>query len=242
MIATTDSMRKTAALLGVLGLAALASLPAGAATIVLPSPGQMSWTAQFLGSSSGNTQTVPPSGFGNDYMLSVPGQYNFFDSFSSKQTNVLTGTTSTVGSYSFQDTYKFSVNQAASGDALTVSLNLNVAGTAEFDISNLQFRLYEVASNAVQPGLGIPTGSTLITAWTGAPGPSTGASIQSNFSGIQAGTYFLDIAGTADGSNGGTYVGQLNLAPVPLPAALPLLLSGLGLFGGLWCRRTTAAA
>jgi hypothetical protein len=124
---------------------------------------------------------------------------------------------------------------------LTVSLGLSSGSSPPtFDISNLQFRLYEVSSSSVQPGLNIPSGSTLITAWTGTPGESTGATIQASFSNLQAGTYFLDIAGTADGALGGTYVGQLNLAtPVPIPAALPLLLSGLGLLGGL--RRRAAA-
>lgn len=222
------------ALLGAMGFAGLASsLPSAAATVVQPSPGQLFWTTQFVGSPAGNNQTTPSGNFGNDYLLSVPGQYSFLDSFSSQQSNVLTGVTpSTVGSYAFQDTYKFTVSQAASGDVLTVSLNLSTVSPV-FDISNLQFRLYEVSSNAVQPGLGMPPGSKLITAWMGTSGPSTGSSIQANFSGIQAGTYFLDVAGTADGSMGGTYVGQLNLAPVPLPAALPLLLSGLGLFGAL---------
>jgi hypothetical protein len=233
--------KRMVALLGALGLVGLvSSLPAEATTVVLPSPGQMFWTAQFLGSSSGNTQTTPSGNFGNDYMLSVPGQYSFIDSFSSPQSNALTGVApSTVGSYDFQDTYKFSVSQAASGDALTVSLNLGTVSPV-FDISNLQFRLYEVSSNTVQPGLGIPPGSTLITSWMGTSGPSNGTAIQANFAGIQPGTYFLDVAGTADGSSGGTYVGQLNLAPVPLPAALPLLLSGLGLFGAF--RRRSALA
>lgn len=239
MIFRMSSKRKVAVQLVALWLAGFASsLPAWASTVVLPSPGQMFWTAQFLGSSGGNTQTTPSGNFGNDYMLSVPGQYSFVDSFSN-QSNVLTGVTSPVGSYAFQDTYKFSINQNAAGDALTVSLNLSV-GTPVFDISNLQFRLYEVASSAVQPGLTIPAGSTLITAWTGTPGPSNGTAIEANFSDIQAGTYFLDVAGTADGSSGGTYVGQLNLAPVPLPAALPLFLCGLGLFGGLWRRRAAS--
>jgi hypothetical protein len=237
MIIKNESKRLIV-LLGAMGCAGLASsLPAEAATVAVPSPGQLFWTTQFLGSSSGNTQTTPSGNFGNDFMLSVPGQYSFLDSFSSQQSNVLTGVTpSTVGSYAFEDTYKFSVSQAASGDVLTVSLNLGTVSPV-FDISNLQFRLYEVSSNAVQPGLGVPPGSTLITAWMGTSGPSTGTSIRANFSGIQAGTYFLDVAGTADGSLGGTYLGQLNLSPVPLPAALPLLLSGLGLFGAVRRRK-----
>lgn len=241
MIIKIDSKRSLA-LLGALGLAGLAcSLPAAATTVVQASPGQLFWTAQFLGSSSGNSQTTPSGNFGNDYMLSVPGQYSFLDSFSSPQPNALTvGTPSTVGPYAFQDTYKFSVSQAASGDVLTVSLNLGTVSPT-FDISNLQFRLYEVASNAVLPGLAIPSGSAVIKTWMGTSGPSTGTAIQANFSGIMPGTYFLDVAGTADGSSGGTYVGQLNLAPVPLPAALPLLLSGLGLFGALRRRKAAAA-
>ena len=231
--------RKVPTLIGALVLGGLAaSLPAQAATVVLPTPGQMFWSAQLLGSSSGNATTTPTGNFGNDYMLSVPGQYSFLDSFGAPQSNVLTGTSSTIGTYAFQDTYKFSVAQAANGDALSVSLNLGTGASATFDISNLQFRLYEVANSSVSPGqIGIPANSTLVVGWTGTPGPSTGNAIQANFSNIQAGTYFLDVAGTADGSSGGGYVGQLNLAPVPLPAALPLLLSGLGLFGGLWRRR-----
>jgi hypothetical protein len=223
-------MGKASALIGVLVMSGLASLPAASATIALPSPGQMFWTGQFVGSSGGNTQTTPTGSFGSDYSLSVPGQYSFLDSFGN-QASVLTGpgTSSPIGSYSFQDTYEFSLAQAASGDALTVSLNLGQGSTATFNISDLQFRLYQVPAGT-QPSLSLPAVFTPVTnGWVGASGPSNGASIQANFASIPSGTYFLDVAGTADGQNGGTYLGQLNLAPVPLPAALPLLLSGLGL-------------
>ncbi len=71
----------------------------------------------------------------------------------------------------------------------------------------------------------------------GTSGPSDGTAIQANFSSVQSGTYFLDVAGTADGSSGGNYIGQLNLSSVPLPAAIWLLISGPGLFGAV-ARRT----
>ena len=59
---------------------------------------------------------------------------------------------------------------------------------------------------------------------------------------LSAGTYVLEIRGTATGTNGGAYSGQLQLQPVPLPAALPLLLSGLGLVGSSFRRRVAARA
>ena len=144
-----------------------------------------------------------------------------------------------MGPYAFQDSYVFSLTQAAQGDALVVSLNLGQSASTFYDISDLQFRLYEVPPGTTQPGLSIPTGSTIVQSWTGTSGPSSGNAVQASFSNLQSGTYFLDIAGTADGSSGGSYLGQLNLAPVPLPGALWLMMSGIGLLGGFSRRART---
>jgi hypothetical protein len=54
---------------------------------------------------------------------------------------------------------------------------------------------------------------------------------------LSSGSYYLEVRGNVDGTSGGSYSGTLNIAPVPLPAALPLLLSGFGLLGGLVRRR-----
>jgi hypothetical protein len=56
---------------------------------------------------------------------------------------------------------------------------------------------------------------------------------------LTGGPYVLEIQGDVTGTSGGTYTGSLNLNPVPLPAALPLLLSGLGLLGGTLRKRFT---
>ena len=58
---------------------------------------------------------------------------------------------------------------------------------------------------------------------------------------LAAGTYVLEVRGMATGTSGGSYSGTLNVAPVPLPATLPLLLSGLGLLGGLLRRGLSGA-
>jgi hypothetical protein len=137
--------------------------------------------------------------------------------------------TSLIGAYNFQDSYRFTLGSSASGDTLVASLAFqNYVAT-----SNLQFRLYEVASATTVPIIGgVPTGSTIITSWTGptgADGPTT--DITKSFSNIGPGTYILDVAGLVTGSVGGSYVGSLNMAPVPVPAAALLLLSGLGGLG-----------
>jgi len=208
--------------LAVLTLAA-AGVPSlgSASTITLTGSGGMSYLEQFLW----NGTDTP----GNDYDLSVPGQYTFTDTFLSQQPASPNLGTSGVGAYDFQDSYRFTIGSGATGDTLIASLGL--ANT--FNIADLQFRLYEVPTSTTAPVVGaIPTGPgyETITGWMGAPSGSN--EIQASFADIQAGTYILDVAGIANGTNGGTYFGQLNInTPVPLPAGLPLLLSGLG---ALW--------
>ncbi|HUO80664.1 MAG TPA: FxDxF family PEP-CTERM protein [Steroidobacteraceae bacterium] len=207
-------------LLGALLCVAFAPPAALAATVPLNGSGAMSYSFQFLGTSPG-TPTI-----GSDYLLAVPGQYTFTDTFTSKQTTTLGS--SPVGSYDFQDSYRFTVASGANGDTLVAQLGL----PPTFNVANLQFRLYDVTAASSQTPVvgGVPPGSVLLTAWMG---PQSGQnSVSASFSGIRAGdTYLLDVAGIANGDSGGTYIGQLNLAPVPLPAAAWLLASALGLVG-----------
>jgi hypothetical protein len=210
-------------------VAALLSCGAGAATVTLDGTGGMTYSYQYIAPNS----TTPA--VGDNYDLAVPGQYTLTDTFTTQQSSAQNLGISSVGAYDFQDSYQFTVGTSASGDTLLASLGF---GTS-FDIANLQFRLYEVAGAATQPIVGgIPAGSTLVSSWTGlAPGDN---SMTTSFSGIQSGTYILDIAGIASGTSGGTYVGSVNLQPVPLPAALWLMLSGLGGLGAVSRRRRAA--
>jgi hypothetical protein len=179
----------------------------------------------------GSTAAAPSysSAAGSDYLLAVPGQYNFNDTFSAPQLTGVLGTDLTAGDYAFQDSYVFQVGAGASGDTVVATLNLPTS----FGMSDLQMRLYQITSGTSTPVVGQslagqPSVVKVISPWLGAPGPDN-QQIQADFSGLTAaGTYVLDIAGTATGTDGGLYIGALDLQPVPLPASTWLLLSGVG--------------
>lgn len=219
-------------------LAAVGMLPAAAmATSTLNGSGNMSYAYQALapsGSEVGGT---------NDYILAVPGKYSFVDTALSNLGAATPLGTSSVGSYDFQDSYRFTVSVDAGGNTLVASLGLGDL----YSITNLQFRLYEVPTPTTAAVVGaIPTGDRVVSPWIGQSGvANSGTTITGSFSNIQAGTYILDVAGIASGTGGGSYVGSLNLAPltvnpVPLPAAAWLLLSGLAGLGAVVRKRKAA--
>ncbi len=136
----------------------------------------------------------------------------------------------------FYDDYVFTIG-GSSVSSITATIDLSQV----FDISDLNVRLFSWSGTSEQSSQTVTIGSVpggAIQAWTFATGTGEVAVIDQN--NLAAGTYVLQVRGNVSGANGGTYVGSLNVTPVPLPAALPLLLSGLGMLGGLAYRRKTA--
>jgi hypothetical protein len=134
--------------------------------------------------------------------------------------------------FTFYDDYIFTV---ANSTVDAASFLLNESSTLA--ISDLQMRLYSTTGNTL-PVLGdSPAG--LQANWSN---PISTNGSQSNLATtmLSAGTYVLEVRGDVTGQNGGTYTGIIDLQPVPLPAALPLLLSGFGLLGGLARKRRAA--
>jgi hypothetical protein len=205
-------------------LIALAGLgwPAGAARAAM-----LTLSCELL--STGTNPSCPATA----PMYSVPGQYNYQNSFTAP-----TGSTAIPGSNiyggpangflgpaGFIDDYFF---QIAPAQVDVVSSTIALGGV--FSIGNLFARIYSVAANP--GGLVLTTPAGAVDYATVTPnGPAT--LVQINPVMLTSGSYVLEITGTATGSNGGSYTGTLNLNPVPLPAALPLLLSGLGGLCGL---------
>jgi hypothetical protein len=162
--------------------------------------------------------------------LSLPSTDTYSRSFNSPTAQI--GTTG----YGFYDDFIFTVS-SATADAITSTIDFaNVLA-----INNLQVRLYNFSGNPNLPVLGPPNGG-VIDAWSNtfnlAPGTNETVSVLP-MTLLNAGTYVLEVRGNVSGSAGGSYSGGLNLVPTPLPAALPMLLSGLGILGGAVRRRST---
>ncbi len=156
--------------------------------------------------------------------LSLPTSDTYSRTFNAPTTQI--GTTG----YGFYDDFIFTVS-TATADAITSTIDFaNVLA-----INNLQVRLYNFSTNPNLPVLGMPNGGA-IDAWSNtfnlAPGTNQIVNVLP-MTLLNAGTYVLEVRGNVTGSAGGSYSGSLNLVPTPLPAALPLLLSGLGIMGAV---------
>jgi len=165
--------------------------------------------------------------------LSLPTTDTYSRSFNGPTTQI--GTTA----YGFYDDFVFTVS-TATADAITSTIDFaNVLA-----INNLQVRLYNFSNNPSLPVLGMPNGG-VIDAWTStlnlAPGTNETVSVLP-MTLLNSGTYVLEVRGNVTGSAGGSYSGSLNLVPTPLPATLPLMLSGLGILGGAVRRRSAKSA
>jgi hypothetical protein len=163
------------------------------------------------------------------------GQSAFGSDFSTGETiQGATGSVAPDSGWNFYDDYFFSTTTATANNATVIS---NISTDS---ISNIQVRILtsggESGTPNPTPTLGIPTTGTVVDAWT-APIAGTGGSLSILLpTAFAAGSYDLQVRGEVTGV-GASYGGTLQVAPVPLPAGLPLLLSGLGMLGGLVRRR-----
>ncbi len=132
----------------------------------------------------------------------------------------------TGGTWNFQDDYYFTTSGAqVTGAAISIP---TAPGAS---LTDLQARIIMVSGNPT-PTIGAPVGGTVVDSWfTLNVGSSSFFSLGTGTltPGVQ---YELQVRGEAAGSS--AYGGAILFTPVPLPAALPLLLSALGgLFGFL---------
>lgn len=200
------------------------ALVGGVAVMALPAQAAMVMTYQETASGLTDfhaTPTVFASGGGTSF---------YGDSFNSK-TPIISGSPSP--GYGFYDYFYFTVPNSVAADSITSTISL----TSSSMIDNMQVILYNATGNP-PPVEGVPPGSVVASSDVIPVAPGVTETIEAlNTEITQPGTYVLQIRGTAAGDIGGSYSGSLNVSPIPLPAALPLLLSGFGLLGGLIRKR-----
>lgn len=208
--------------IGLITAAALLALSGQAGASMIP----LDLTCQAVSGGGGNA--CPPSA----QMYAVPGQYNYGDSFGTSVANgSITGsdiyggsTYGNLGSAGFIDDYYFAIG-GASADAVSATIS-----DATHAVTGLFATLYSLSSNPDGLVLTQPAGTVYYGDVTNVDGATL---VQINPVTLAAGSYILQISGTASGSGGGSYTGTLNLSPVPLPGSFLLLLTGLLGFAGL---------
>lgn len=201
------------------------ALTLGWAGIAAAAPLNLNYSTTYNGSTITTVNTGNPVN-----ALAVPGSYYYGNTYTAP-TTVIPGSTNPPG-YGFYDDYIFTISGAAAS-SVTSTIDLG----SLLKISDLQERIYSLSGNAV-PTLDAPNGTVFQSVSTPIGSFGTVAVISNLV--LNPGTYVLEVRGNAVGALGGSYSGTLNMSAVPLPAALPLLLSGLGLLGGVFRRRSKA--
>jgi hypothetical protein len=202
-----------------LGACALLALAGTAAASSL----DLTCQAQASGTNSTCPATAP--------MYSVPGLYLYGDSITSPHgTGQITGSDINGNSAGFIDAYSFDI-APANADAVSAT----ISDGSTISVSDLFARLYTLSSNPEGLVLGQPVGTVYNGIITNSDGSATVTIGQIM---LPAGSYVLEVSGTVNGSFAGGYTGSLDLAPVPLPASFPLLLTGLFGFAGLFIQRS----
>ena len=211
---------------GALALAGLVSMGMGSAQA-------STLTLSDTTTSTGTTSTGITSN------LATPGTFTYADSFNAGVGSTVVTSVPNNSSDGFFDDYIFTVG-GTTADSVTSTIDLGNV----LQISGLQAALFSVVPGESVPLFGstLPSGSTDITGWSTPLSGASGTVSVIPATELAAGTYALEIRGTVTGTAGGSYSGELNLAPtpVPLPASLWLMLSGLGGLGALSLKRRAA--
>jgi hypothetical protein len=181
----------------------------------------------------------PPSSFPST-AITPTTSYSLNDAFNgapnanSLPNPPVSGTLSNPGPWNFYDDYVFTIGGSANVRTAVISFTNGIVG-----IGDLQGRIITTTApyNATLAvaNLSNPPSSPSVVVEDGWTTDEIGASgfytVTLNQHAFTPGTYDLQIRGEVGSSDSGSYGGSISFSPVPLPAAMPLLISALGLMG-----------
>lgn len=184
-----------------------------------------------------------------DLSMNGSSTYTFTHNYAQNQAQATGLTIGSTGlSYGFVDTFVLNLPM---GTASNYDISVNTCALVSSNCSgltNLTARLYSYTAtagannNLTIGGVGAPPAGGGVVSWTASSGSGT-LFDQTQFSaGVGAGEYVLQIAGVATSAGGGSYTAGVGVTAVPLPPALPLLLSGMAGLGALARRRGVSLA
>jgi len=212
------TLRQLAAVVAVLSLTGIA-MESSAATL-----------SYSLVNPTGGANVVNGAGFVN--VESVPGTDNYGNSFVGPTgKNLIIGAPLTGGGFGFYDDYIFQIT-SATVNSLTSTITLGATSAIE----NLQVRLFALPAVYGTDASIIAGNPPAINAWTTVinAGPTTITYSALPDTTLAAGTYVMQVRGRVKSTAlNGSYSGVMNFAVVPVPAAVWLFGSALGLMGVL---------
>jgi hypothetical protein len=232
---------------GAVGVGCAAGVARADTVTSVPNGGSLALSQGFASTAPNQTPTTVTGTGANDGIGSVMGSnltgngnstYLFNQSYANSAGSYQAGTLSTGNTFGLVSSYVVDLpNSAAS--AFVFSLNLS----SSTGMDNLSARLYSYGPGQ-NTTLGItgalPNGG-LVDPWSTAVNGGLVNSTTLAPKNVNAGLYVLELVGQlSPGATSGSYSGQLSIAPVPLPAAFPLLLSGIGGLVALARRRRSA--